>query len=96
MARFALSVVVLMLAAIALTEGLRGVGPKKCCFRFNDKQISKEKVVGYMKTSQRCSNPAILMTTKAGRQLCVRPSEPWVKELITYLNNKNTSGQTNL
>ncbi|XP_037538590.1 monocyte chemotactic protein 1B-like [Nematolebias whitei] len=93
MARLTLSVVVVMLAGIALTEGLRGVGPKKCCFRFNNKQVSKEKVVGYMKTSQRCSNPAILLKTKAG-QLCVRPSEPWVKELISYLDTKNTPGDT--
>uniref|UniRef100_A0A3Q4I4J8 Chemokine interleukin-8-like domain-containing protein n=1 Tax=Neolamprologus brichardi TaxID=32507 RepID=A0A3Q4I4J8_NEOBR len=38
--RLALSVVVLMLAVIALTEGMRGAGPKKCCFRFNDQEIS--------------------------------------------------------
>ncbi|KAM4734905.1 monocyte chemotactic protein 1B-like [Anableps anableps] len=92
MARLALTAVVLMMAVIALTEGLRGVGPKKCCFKFNDKPVSKDKVVSYTKTSQRCSNPAILLNTVAGRQLCVRPSASWVKNLISYLDTKNVLG----
>ncbi|XP_047452711.1 chemokine (C-C motif) ligand 35, duplicate 1 [Mugil cephalus] len=83
--RLALSVLVVMVAAIALAEGLRGTGPKKCCFRFNESPVARERVVGYTKTSQRCSNPAILLNTVAGRQLCVRASAPWVKELITKL-----------
>ncbi|KAM4734067.1 monocyte chemotactic protein 1B-like [Anableps anableps] len=92
MARLALTAVVLMMAVIALTEGLRGVGPKKCCFKFNDKPVSNDKVESYTKTSQRCSNPAILLNTVAGRQLCVRPSASWVKNLISYLDTKNVLG----
>ncbi|KAM4552990.1 monocyte chemotactic protein 1B-like isoform 1-T2 [Fundulus diaphanus] len=91
MARLALSAIVLLMAVVALTEGLRGAGPKKCCFKFNDK-VSRDKVVSYTKTSQRCSNPGLLLNTVAGRQLCVKPSAPWVKELISYLENKNVAG----
>uniref|UniRef100_A0A3P9NH88 Chemokine interleukin-8-like domain-containing protein n=1 Tax=Poecilia reticulata TaxID=8081 RepID=A0A3P9NH88_POERE len=75
-----------------LLAGLRGVGPKKCCFNFNDKPVSKERVVSYIKTSQRCYNSAILLNTVAGRQLCVKPSAPWVKDLISYLDTKNIFG----
>nr|QZC92293.1 chemokine (C-C motif) ligand 35 [Sebastes schlegelii] len=92
--RLALSVFVLMLAVIALTEGLRGVGPKRCCFRFNENEVPKERVVGYIKTSQRCSNPAVLLKTVAGRQLCARPSDAWVGKLISYLDAKANPGQT--
>ncbi|XP_040019559.2 C-C motif chemokine 4-like [Gasterosteus aculeatus] len=81
-ARLTLSVLVLMLAAASLTEGLRGAGPKRCCFRFNENKVPSNNVVGYTKTSQRCSNPAILLQTVTGRKLCVRPSAAWVKELI--------------
>ncbi|XP_070687071.1 monocyte chemotactic protein 1B-like [Pempheris klunzingeri] len=92
--RLALSVLVLMLAVITLTEGMRGHGPKNCCFNFNEKPIPQARVVSYVKTSQRCSNPAILVKTVFGRQLCVRPSAPWVQKLISYLNTKAALGQT--
>ncbi|XP_020508427.1 chemokine (C-C motif) ligand 35, duplicate 1 [Labrus bergylta] len=88
-----LSVFVLLLA-VSLNEGMRGVGPKRCCFSFNETPVAKSRVAGYVKTSQRCSNPAILLKTVAGRQLCVRPSAPWVKSLISYLDDKLVPGQT--
>lgn len=94
--RLALSVFVLLLAVIALSEGMRGVGPKRCCFNFNETPLAKSRVVGYMKTSQRCSNPAILLTTVKGRQLCVRPSASWVKDLISYLDAKPAPGETSI
>ncbi|XP_015258522.1 monocyte chemotactic protein 1B-like [Cyprinodon tularosa] len=92
MARLVLSAIVLMMAVIAFTEGLRGVGPRKCCFQFNENPISKHRVVDYTRTSQRCPNPAFVLKTVAGRQLCVRPSAPWVKELIRQLDAEEGSG----
>ncbi|CAG5958349.1 unnamed protein product [Menidia menidia] len=92
--RLALSLLVVMLALVALTEGMRGAGPKKCCFNFNTKVVAKERVAGYIKTSQRCSNPAILLKMVTGRQLCVKPSVQWVKDLITYLDVKAAPGES--
>uniref|UniRef100_UPI0037E88924 C-C motif chemokine 4-like n=1 Tax=Semicossyphus pulcher TaxID=241346 RepID=UPI0037E88924 len=91
--RLALSVFVLMLAAISLSEAMRGAGPKKCCFSFQETPVAKARVVGYMKTSQRCSNPAVLLKTVRGHQLCVRSSAPWLKEIISYLEAKAAPGQ---
>ncbi|XP_029290090.1 C-C motif chemokine 4-like [Cottoperca gobio] len=94
--RLALSVFVLMLAAITLSEGLRGVGPKRCCFRFNEKEVPRDRVIGYIRTSQRCSKPAVLLQTVAGRvtrHLCASPSAPWVKNLISYLDTKAIPGE---
>uniref|UniRef100_A0A8C7WXW3 Chemokine interleukin-8-like domain-containing protein n=1 Tax=Oryzias sinensis TaxID=183150 RepID=A0A8C7WXW3_9TELE len=91
-ARFCLPVLVLMLSLnISVLTGMRGAGPKKCCFRFNETPVEKENVVAYMKTSQRCSRSAVLLKTAAGRQLCVRPSAPWVKEVISYLDTMEQS-----
>ncbi|XP_071345416.1 monocyte chemotactic protein 1B-like [Trachinotus anak] len=86
--RLTLSVFVLMLAFITLSEGLRGTGPKKCCFRFHESPVQKERVLSYIKTSQRCPQPAVLLKTVAGRQLCAKPSASWVKDLISYLDAK--------
>ncbi|XP_071750812.1 C-C motif chemokine 4-like [Centroberyx gerrardi] len=91
--RLALSVFVLLLAAIALSEGMRGPGPKRCCFRFTDKQLPKGRVTGYIRTSQKCSNPAVLLQTVAGRQLCARPSDSWVKNIISYLDSNILPGE---
>ncbi|XP_060932899.1 C-C motif chemokine 4-like [Limanda limanda] len=91
-ARLCLSVLVLMLAAITLSEGLRGSGPKKCCFRFIKKQ-PEVSVVGYRKTSQRCSKQAVLLETENGRELCARPSDSWVLETINNLNAKPKPGE---
>ncbi|XP_041651963.1 chemokine (C-C motif) ligand 35, duplicate 1 [Cheilinus undulatus] len=91
--RLALSVCVLLLAVITISEGMRRVGPKRCCFNFNETPVNKSRVVGYHRTSQRCSNSAILLKTVAGRQLCVKPTAPWVKELISYLDSKLVPGE---
>ncbi|XP_070827536.1 monocyte chemotactic protein 1B-like [Chaetodon trifascialis] len=92
--RLALTVFVLMLAVITLTEGLRGTGPRRCCSRFNEKPPSKDRVVSYVRTSQRCPTPAVIFKTVANRQLCARPSDPRVKELISYLDAKPVPGET--
>ncbi|XP_058500424.1 monocyte chemotactic protein 1B-like [Solea solea] len=91
--RLILSMFVLMLAAITFSEGVRGIGRGKCCFRFNDTPLPKEKVVSYIRTNQRCSNSAVLFKTVAGRQLCAKPSNTWVQELINYLDTKAIPGQ---
>uniref|UniRef100_A0A8C7RX76 C-C motif chemokine n=1 Tax=Oncorhynchus mykiss TaxID=8022 RepID=A0A8C7RX76_ONCMY len=92
-----LSVLVLVLSAITFTEGLRmASGPKKCCFTFADRQIPRGRVVGYTKTSQQCSNPAILFKTRAGRQVCARSSDRWVKDYINFLDSKKSGEQTPL
>uniref|UniRef100_A0A3B5N1T6 Chemokine interleukin-8-like domain-containing protein n=1 Tax=Xiphophorus couchianus TaxID=32473 RepID=A0A3B5N1T6_9TELE len=39
----------------------------------------------------------VWLNTVAGRQMCVRPSASWVKDLISYLETKDVSGaNTNL
>lgn len=40
--------------------GLRGSGPRKCCFKFNEKPMPQNRVVSYIRTNQQCSNPAVL------------------------------------
>ncbi|XP_056138187.1 monocyte chemotactic protein 1B-like [Lampris incognitus] len=91
--RLALSVLVLVLAAIALSEGMRGTGPKRCCFAFTERQIAKKRVISYTNTSQQCTNRAVLLKVRAGYKLCARPSDPWVMDIISYLQAKSTPGQ---
>ncbi|KAM3608675.1 uncharacterized protein V6R79_002821 [Siganus canaliculatus] len=92
--RLALTVFMLLLAVVALTEGMRGSGPKTCCSKFHLRPVPQERVASYTRTSQRCSNPAIVLRTVFGRQLCVKPSATWVKELVSYLDAKPAPGET--
>ncbi|KAL0968255.1 hypothetical protein UPYG_G00264360 [Umbra pygmaea] len=92
-----LAVLVLVLSALTISEGLRmASGPKKCCFEFVDRQISRKRVVSYTMTSQQCSNPAVLFKTLKGGQVCARPSEKWVKDYIQFLDSKTAGKQSPL
>lgn len=95
-ARLTLSVLVLVIASISLSHALRGPGPKKCCFRYNEKPVPEKRVVSYIWTHQQCSNTAVLLKTVTGRELCVQPSAPWVKELIRRINSKQLIGKTSI
>ncbi|KAM9854047.1 C-C motif chemokine 18-like [Aulostomus maculatus] len=92
--RFALSLLALMLVALTLTEGRRGSGPRKCCFIFNEKPIAIERVASYAKVNQQCPTPAVRLTTREGRKMCVRSSATWVKNLIRDLDAKAAPGQS--
>uniref|UniRef100_A0A3Q3WFI0 Chemokine interleukin-8-like domain-containing protein n=1 Tax=Mola mola TaxID=94237 RepID=A0A3Q3WFI0_MOLML len=87
--RFALAALVVMLAVITLSEGMRGSGPKKCCSSFSKKWVHKDSVVNYIRTSQRCPKRAVILRTVEEKTLCVNPTAPWVKQLMSYLDAKS-------
>ncbi|NXP74560.1 IL8 protein, partial [Ramphastos sulfuratus] len=39
-----------------------------------------------------CSVPEVIATTKQGQMLCLNPSAPWVKLILTRILNKNQRG----
>ncbi|CAL1595232.1 unnamed protein product [Knipowitschia caucasica] len=80
-----LSLLVLLIASISLSQAFRGPGPKRCCFRFT-KPVDESKVTGYTWTHQQCPNAAVLLKMKNGH-VCANPSEHWVKELIRRLDS---------
>ncbi|XP_051917064.1 C-C motif chemokine 13-like [Hippocampus zosterae] len=90
-----LSVLVLLLVAVTFSEGLRGFGPKNCCYRFNENPIASQRVVSYVKTPQQCPIPAVRLRTVMGRYMCARSSASWVKNLISELDDKIIPGMTN-
>uniref|UniRef100_A0A8C6TJJ0 Chemokine interleukin-8-like domain-containing protein n=1 Tax=Neogobius melanostomus TaxID=47308 RepID=A0A8C6TJJ0_9GOBI len=93
-ARLTLSALVLIIAAISLSQALRGTGPKKCCFNFNTKPVLEKRVTGYTLTHPRCPKAAVLLMMKTGRELCLNPSAAWVQQLIRRLDSKAAVGQT--
>lgn len=84
--RFTLVAVVLLLAALTLTEAIRGSGPKRCCSRFHTKPVDVDKVKGYVRTSQRCPQPGVILKLIKSKTLCVKPTDQWVKSIIKQVD----------
>uniref|UniRef100_A0A8C8SBT3 C-C motif chemokine n=1 Tax=Pelusios castaneus TaxID=367368 RepID=A0A8C8SBT3_9SAUR len=63
--------------------------PTSCCFSYVTKQIPRNLVVKYRHTSSKCSLPAVIFTTRKGREICSDPNAEWVqagpKVSATYL-----------
>ncbi|KAG9272026.1 C-C motif chemokine 3-like 1 [Astyanax mexicanus] len=89
-----LSAVVVLLSAVTFTEGMRySSGPKACCFEFTSTPVKLNMVKSFSFTSQQCSKEAILFVMKRGRQVCAKPSDPWVQKHIQLLQNKMSGSQ---
>ncbi|KAJ8417473.1 hypothetical protein AAFF_G00287000 [Aldrovandia affinis] len=86
----------LLIGAATLTEGLRMASvPRNCCFEFSDRRFPLKRLESYKRTSQLCSNHAVIFRTYAGKKVCARPSDPWVQEYIQRFD-KNTGKQGQL
>uniref|UniRef100_A0A8C3S1I9 C-C motif chemokine n=1 Tax=Chelydra serpentina TaxID=8475 RepID=A0A8C3S1I9_CHESE len=56
--------------------------PTSCCFSHVPKQIPRSLVVKYRHTNSKCSLPAVIFTTKKGREVCSDPNAQWVQEYV--------------
>uniref|UniRef100_A0A8C0GCN9 C-C motif chemokine n=1 Tax=Chelonoidis abingdonii TaxID=106734 RepID=A0A8C0GCN9_CHEAB len=59
--------------------------PTSCCFSYVSKPIPRSHVVKYRHTSSKCSLPAVIFTTKKGREVCSDPNARWVQEYIKHV-----------
>ncbi|XP_006038479.1 C-C motif chemokine 3-like [Alligator sinensis] len=58
--------------------------PTSCCFTYT-KKIPRALVASYKATSSKCSQPAVIFTTKKGREVCADPNEKWVQDYMKHL-----------
>uniref|UniRef100_A0A8C3H9A9 C-C motif chemokine n=1 Tax=Chrysemys picta bellii TaxID=8478 RepID=A0A8C3H9A9_CHRPI len=56
-----------------------------CCFSYISRQIPRRFVVDYFVTSSLCSQPAVVLITKRGRQICTNPEDAWVQQYVNDL-----------
>ncbi|XP_072519142.1 C-C motif chemokine 4-like [Salminus brasiliensis] len=88
------SAVVVLLSMVTFSEGMRyGSGPKSCCFDFTRQPVKLSMVKSFSYTSQQCSKEAVLFIMKKGRQVCAKPSDPWVQEYMKTLKAKLIGSQ---
>ncbi|KAK9952152.1 hypothetical protein ABG768_018008 [Culter alburnus] len=85
-----MSLLLLFFCSIQLTSS----GPvaletlSTCCFQFSAIKIPLNRVVSYYRTRSSCPKPAIVFQTVIGREICVRPTTPWVNDYIAKVNKR--------
>uniref|UniRef100_A0A8P4KMU1 C-C motif chemokine n=2 Tax=Dicentrarchus labrax TaxID=13489 RepID=A0A8P4KMU1_DICLA len=84
---------VLLLSSLAVLAYPNSFGPDECCFKFA-KSLPKTKVSNYRYTEGQCPMSAVIFMMKKGRQFCANPSENWVQDIISFIQNdgENSSG----
>ncbi|XP_047439613.1 C-C motif chemokine 4-like [Mugil cephalus] len=63
-----------------------GFGPDKCCFDYYTRRIRKDSITSYVKAHSHCPKAATILVTKRSRYICVDPNEPWVLDIMKYLD----------
>ncbi|XP_055047775.1 chemokine (C-C motif) ligand 35, duplicate 1 [Misgurnus anguillicaudatus] len=89
------SAILMILGAITISEGMR-IGPKRCCFSFQSRQVPIKQIIGYSMTSQQCPMQAVLFKTKRGSQICANPTDSWVQKHMETFNSKPAGAQGTL
>ncbi|KAI4885140.1 hypothetical protein NFI96_014740, partial [Prochilodus magdalenae] len=60
--------------------------PVSCCFDFTKVKIPLRRIKSYTNTSSACPLRAVVFHTVAGRNWCVDPDTPWVRDYMRKLN----------
>ncbi|XP_072718440.1 C-C motif chemokine 4-like [Ciconia boyciana] len=69
-------------SGVAAPSQKTDIVPRPCCFTYALHRIPRSLISSAYKTSSGCSQPAVVVVTKKGRNICVNPQEPWVQALL--------------
>lgn len=84
--------VVVLLSAVTLTEGMRyKANTYVCCYSYQQRPLRSNMMASYSLTSPQCTKQAVLFKTKRGKDVCAKHTDGWVKELIKLLDKKSGS-----
>ncbi|CAL8376825.1 unnamed protein product [Boreogadus saida] len=74
---------------VSLTVANYGIGPNSCCFHYYERKVKFTKIRSYDLTDGRCSKTAVILRTIGDVRICVDPEAPWVKSVMTRLDQRN-------
>ncbi|XP_063193405.1 C-X-C motif chemokine 2-like [Chroicocephalus ridibundus] len=86
--RLLLLLLLLLAAAAALCRGAPLAGELRCrCPRAVSEVISPRRLarVELVAEGPHCAVPEVIATTKQGQTICLNPSAPWVKLILTRI-----------
>ncbi|KAK6489641.1 C-C motif chemokine 4-like protein [Huso huso] len=77
----------LLIAALcSQTLGSNAHTPDICCFSYHKVKLQRKTLARYEVTRTDCTKPGVVLVTRSGKQTCVNPAEPWVKDRMQYLD----------
>ncbi|KAM9142416.1 alveolar macrophage chemotactic factor-like isoform 2-T2 [Pangshura tecta] len=89
-----LLLLLLLAACAALCRGAPMAGELRCRCLQNEAAVISPKSVAHVElipAGPHCEVPEVIATTKQGEKVCLDPTAPWVKLIVTkILNNKST------
>ncbi|NXD83414.1 IL8 protein, partial [Halcyon senegalensis] len=90
-----LRLALLLAAAAALCRGAPLAGELRCrCVRTVAEVIPPRRLARLELVAEgpHCAVPEVIATTKQGQTVCLSPSAPWVKLLLTRIRNRYLPG----
>uniref|UniRef100_A0A8C3S6I0 C-C motif chemokine n=1 Tax=Chelydra serpentina TaxID=8475 RepID=A0A8C3S6I0_CHESE len=78
---------ILLITAFCSLASSAPLGPDTtvCCFSYASRKLPQGHLKGYFYTSGKCSQPAVVFTTKKGREVCSDPNAQWVQEYVKHV-----------
>ncbi|XP_009478298.1 C-C motif chemokine 3-like [Pelecanus crispus] len=58
--------------------------PIACCFSYIGHRLPHYLITSAYMTSSQCSQPAVILVTKTGREICTDPEARWVQEHLKH------------
>ncbi|NXT18021.1 CCL3 protein, partial [Syrrhaptes paradoxus] len=55
-----------------------------CCFKYVSRPLPRLVISSVYTTSSSCSQPAVILVTKNGREVCADPQAPWVQARLKH------------
>ncbi|NWQ87025.1 CCL3 protein, partial [Burhinus bistriatus] len=77
--------VLLLMAICSPAEAHLDTITTSCCFSYVNRPVPRRFITSAYTTSSRCPQPAVILVTKNGRELCTDPQAPWVKAHLKHL-----------
>ncbi|XP_010180675.1 PREDICTED: C-C motif chemokine 3-like [Mesitornis unicolor] len=77
-------VALLLVAACSSSDAQLDSIPTTCCFTYQQRPVPRSRITSIYVTSSKCSQPGVILVTKAKKEMCVDPRMPWVQAHLKH------------
>ncbi|XP_021271732.1 C-C motif chemokine 4-like isoform X2 [Numida meleagris] len=86
------ALLLLALCSLAVDSSpVYGDPPTACCYSYVSRPIRYRLITAVYVLSSACPQPAVILVTKKGKQICADPKHFWVQALLELFQNRITA-----